>query len=124
MALASVGARTPLVTSTPSNAVTLASPALRVRLGTAAMGAPSVVVAFVELSFAAFASLLPATTGTAVMASTNRLESHIFSVDIDGSLLFFRPTHAWAHIWGAKLKHLYERCQGGIALGILWFPFR
>src|SRR5271165_265440 len=83
MAAASLGARTPLVTSTPSNAVTLASPAVGARFVLAAIGAASGVVVLVELSFAAFASF-PAMSGTAVMASTNRLDSHIFSVDIDG----------------------------------------
>src|ERR1017187_4272736 len=90
MAFASAGARTPLVTSTPSNAVT-ASPAVGAKLVLVAAGVASGVVAFVELSFAGFASLLPAMTGTAVMASTNRLDNNCFSVDIDGVSSFFRP---------------------------------
>src|ERR1022692_4953883 len=117
MELASLGASTPFITSTPSKAVTLASPVVVARLGLAAAGVGSALVAFVELSFAGFASLLPAMTGTAVMASTNRLDSHVFSVDIDGISSFFRPTRAWARTRGAKLMHLYERCQEGNFLG-------
>ena len=94
MAFASLGARTPFITSTPSNAVTFASPGVAVRFGLAAAGVAS-ALAFVELSFAVFASLLPAMTGKAVMASTNRLDIHTFRFNIDG-VSFFRPTQAWA----------------------------
>ena len=117
MALASLGARTPLVTSTLSNAVTFASPGVAAKFGLDAAGVASALVEFVELSFAVFPSLLPAMTGTAVMARTNKLEIHFFSVDMDGVSSFFRPAQAWAHTWGAKLMHLHERCQGW-----LWEP--
>jgi hypothetical protein len=66
-----------------------------VRFVVAAAGAASALVEVVEFSFAVFASL-PAMTGTAVMASTIRLDNNRFSVNIDGSLLFsaqFRLGH-------------------------------
>ena len=75
MAFASLGARTPFVTSTSSNAVTFASPGVADRFGVTA-GVASALDPFVEFSFAVFPSLLPAMTGTAVMASTNRLDIH------------------------------------------------
>src|SRR5271170_5435347 len=83
MAFASLGARTPFITSTPSKAVTLASPGVGARFGLAAAGVVSALVAFVELSFVVFPSLLPAMTGTAVMARTNQTEIRFLSVDID-----------------------------------------
>src|SRR5437588_431758 len=111
MALASFGARTPFITSTPSNAVTFASPAVGARFGLAAAGAASALVAFAVFSFAEFASLLPAMTGTAVMASMSVLENHFLGVNIDG-LSSFRPAQAWATNMGRTLCHLLERCQG------------
>src|ERR1039458_2472971 len=114
MALASLGASTPFITSTPSKAVTLASPVVGAKLGLAAAGVGSALVAFAVFSFAVFASLFPAMTGTAVMASTIRLDSHIFSFNIDGVSSFFRPAQAGHKRWGAKLTDLRERCQGGI----------
>src|SRR5271163_4945956 len=103
MAFASVGARTPFITSTPSNAVMLLSPAtgatLRLGLGLgfglgvglgfglAAAGAPSALFAVAAFSFVGFPSLFPARAGTAVMAITSRLDNHLFTVNMDGVLL-------------------------------------
>src|SRR5580704_13038814 len=100
MALASLGARTPFITSTPSNAVTFASPAVDVRLGLgAAAGVGSaevaaVVVAFAASSFAVFASLLPAMAGAAIIASMSTLEHNILGVNMDGLLV-----QAWCKPW-------------------------
>src|SRR5271157_5344492 len=104
MALASVGARTPLVTSTPINAVTFESPAVETRLGLglglglAAAGLASALVVFAAFPFPVFASLFPAMTGTAVMANTSRLNSQLFSFNIDGVLLV--PARALAQNMG------------------------
>ena len=46
------------------------------RFGLGAAGVASALVPFVEFSFAVFPSLLPAMTGTAVTAKTNRLAIH------------------------------------------------
>jgi hypothetical protein len=62
-------------------------------------------------------------TGTAVMASTNRLDSHILRVDIDGVSSFSAQLRLGHKTRGAKLTELRERCQDGIALGTTWFPF-
>jgi hypothetical protein len=102
MAFASVGARTPFVTSTFSNAVTFASAAVAAKFGLAAAGVASALVVLVEFSFAVFPSLLPAMTGTAVMASTSRLDNNRFSVDIDGGLLIFPPKRRLGHEHGAQ----------------------
>jgi hypothetical protein len=116
MALASAGARTPFFTSTVSNAATLAFPEAGVRLGDGLglAGTAAGSAEFAVFSVAVFASLLPAMTGTAVMASTRRLDNHIFSFNIDGVSSFFCPAPAWAQTWGANLIDLHERCQGGI----------
>src|SRR6204780_2264886 len=90
MELASAGARTPFITSTPSKAVILASPAAEVKLGVAAAGAGSAEAALVAASFAGFASLLSATAGTTAMTNRNRLHNNFLSVDMDG-VLSFRP---------------------------------
>src|SRR5271157_2921810 len=113
MAFASVGARTPFITSRPSNAVTLASPAVALKpkpalglglgSGLAAVGLASALEVFAAFSFPVFASLFPAIAGTAVMASTSRLDNQLFSFNIDGFLLVpapFRPEH---RTWGATL---------------------
>src|ERR1700691_427850 len=109
MAFASLGARTPFITSTPSNAVTLASPGVVARFGLVAAGVAS-APALVEFSFAVFASLLPAITGKAVMASTNRLDIHTFTFNIDG-VSFFPPNSGLGTTRGVKLTYLRERCQ-------------
>src|SRR5271167_3364702 len=91
MAFASVGAKTPFITSTPSSAVTFESAVVAVRLGLglglAAAGLASALVVFAAFPFSVFASLFPAMTGTAVMAITSRLNSQLFSFNIDGVLL-------------------------------------
>src|ERR1700734_1961282 len=101
MALASLGAKTPFVTSTLSNAVTFASPGVADRFGLAA-GVASTLDPFVEFSFPVFPSLLPAMTGTVVMARTNKLEIHFLSVDIDGVSLFFPPSSQLGTNMGAS----------------------
>src|SRR5580704_10232886 len=108
MAFASLGARTPFITSTPSNAVTLASPGVVARFGLAAAGASA--PALVEFSFAVFASLLSAITGKAVMASTNRLDIHTFTFNID-DVSFIPPNSGLGTTRGVKLTYLREHCQ-------------
>ena len=71
-----------------------------------------------SLNYFLLLSSLPAMTGKAVMTSTNRLDSHIFSVDIDG----IAHLGARAQTWGAKLLHIHDRCQDAIALETTWFP--
>jgi hypothetical protein len=95
MALASVGARTPLFTSTFSKAVTLALPVDVTRLtlglglgfglglGLATAGLASALAVVAVFSFAVLASLVPAIAGT-VMATTKRLNNHTFDFNIDG----------------------------------------
>src|SRR5271155_2958164 len=101
MLLASVGARTPFFTSTFSNVARLASPAVvpRLTLGLglglglgsalvlAAAGPASALVEDAEFSFPVLASLFPATTGTAVTATTKRLDNHVLSFNIKRYLL-------------------------------------
>src|SRR5579862_5462611 len=82
MALASLGARTPFMTSTPSKAVTLASLAVTVRLGLAAAGDGSALLVLAAV-FAGLASELPAMTGNAVTASSNKLDDNFLTVDMD-----------------------------------------
>lgn len=101
MELASAGAKTPFITSTPSSAVTLAFAAVGARLGLAAAGVASAAVAGVSASFAVFASLLSATTDTAAMASNSRLDNNFFSVDMDG-VLSFRPISGLCTKLGAQ----------------------
>src|ERR1039458_2156211 len=115
MAFASVGARTPFITSTPSNAVTFASPAVAPKLkptlglglglgsGLVAAGIASALLAFAAFSFAVFASLFPAMTGTAVMATTNRLKNQLFSFNIDSVLLVPARLRPWPRTWGGTL---------------------
>src|ERR1700677_3684500 len=96
MALASAGASTPFMTSTPSSAVTLTLVAAGERLGLAA-AAGSAEVALAAASFAGFASLPSAITGTAAMASRSRLDHNLLNfnlnfdlnVDMDGVLSFW-----------------------------------
>src|ERR1700733_8000233 len=109
MAFASLGARTPFVTSTPSNAVTFASPGVAAKFGLAAAGVAS-AVAFVEFSFVVFASLLPAMTGKTVMASTNRLDIHTFRFNID-ALSLFSAQLSLGTTRGANVTYLRKRCQ-------------
>src|SRR5450755_265389 len=97
MEFASVGARTPFITSTPSNAVTFESLALVVRLelklglglgfGLAAAELFAALAVLAALSFAVRASLFPAITGAAVMANTSRLDNQLLTFNIDGVLL-------------------------------------
>jgi hypothetical protein len=61
--------------------VAFASTEVEIRLGAA--GLASALVAFAVLSFAVFASLFPAMTGTAMTVITSRLNKHIFSFNID-----------------------------------------
>ena len=103
MALASVGARTPFITRTPSNAVIFASPAVEVTfrlglglglelgfgLGLATAELPSVLLAFAVFSVAVFASLFSAITGISVIAIRSRADNHLFTSNIDGVLLIF-----------------------------------
>jgi hypothetical protein len=97
MALASFGASTPFITRTPSSAVIFASPTadgkfgltlglgVGVGFGLAAADPPFALLVFTALSFAVFASLLPAMTGTAVIASTRKLNNHhLFTSNMDG----------------------------------------
>src|SRR5271154_6889563 len=85
MASASAGASTPFITSTPSNAVTFVFPGVAVRFGEGfGFAGTAAGSALAALPFAGFASLLPAMTGTAVMASTIRLANHFLKVNIDG----------------------------------------
>jgi hypothetical protein len=60
--------------------VAFASTEVEIRLDAA--GLASALVAF-AVSFAVFASLFPAMTGTAMTAITSRLNKHIFSFNID-----------------------------------------
>src|ERR1700678_1477634 len=100
MALASEGFRTPFITSTRSNAVMLASTAvggvtLKLGLGVGtglgfplfAAGPVSALLAPAAFSFAVFESLLRAITGRAVMASTRKLDNHLFTSNMDGLLM-------------------------------------
>jgi hypothetical protein len=87
IASASFGASTPFITSTPRSAVTFASAAEEERFGLAAGGVASAEVVFAALAvfpLAVLASLLPAMTGEAAMASTSRLDNNCFSVNMDG----------------------------------------
>src|SRR5271155_414201 len=107
MAFASVGAKTPFITSTPSNAVTFESLAavVEVRLGLglglglgfglAAAGLASALAVLAALSFAVFASLFPAIAGAAIMASTSRHDNQLLTF-IDGVLLVRRSDAAQA----------------------------
>src|ERR1700687_311724 len=120
MAFASVGARTPFITSTPSNAVTFASlavgakpkPTLGLGLGSglAAVGLASALEVFATFSFAVFASLFPAMTGAAVMATTNKLKNQLFSFNIDGVLLVRARLRPWPRTWGATVCCFGKRC--------------
>src|ERR1019366_908530 len=99
MEFASFGARTPFITSTPSNAVTFESLVAEVkfRLGLG-LGLGSGLAAALASALAAFlfASLFPAMTGAAVMASTSRLDNQLLTFNIDGVLLVparLRPCH-------------------------------
>jgi hypothetical protein len=83
MALASLGARTPFITRTPSNAVTFALSTFKARLGLAAAGVGSALDVFAAFSFAGFISLLPAMTGIAVMARNSKLDDNFLTLDID-----------------------------------------
>lgn len=76
------------MTSTPSSAVTFASLAVAARLGLAAAGEGSALLALAAFSFAAFESLLPAMTGTAVMAKSSKLDDNFPTLDIDVVSLF------------------------------------
>jgi hypothetical protein len=100
------------MTSTPSNAVMFASTAdgvtLKLGLGLGpgagaglgfalfAAGLASALLALAVLSFAVlestvFESLLLAITGRAVMASTRKLDNHLFTSNMDGLLMYYRP---------------------------------
>jgi hypothetical protein len=64
--------------------------------GLAAAGLASALAVLAALSFAVFASLFPAMTGAAVMASTSRLDNQLLTFNIDGVLLVparLRPCH-------------------------------
>src|SRR5271157_2201165 len=104
MEFASVGARTPFITSTPSNAVTLESLVAEVKLGLRlglGLGfgsglAAGLASALAAALFSGFAALFPAMTGVAMMASTSRLDNQLFTFNIDGVLLVLarlRPCH-------------------------------
>src|SRR5271155_2385932 len=92
MALASVGAKTPFFTSTFSNAETLASLAVvttltlglgvGLGLGLPAFELASAAVEFAEFPVAVLASLFPAITGAAAMATNKRLHNHFLSFSI------------------------------------------
>jgi hypothetical protein len=83
MALASLGARTPFITSTPSKAVTLASLAVTARLGLAAAGDGSALLVATAALLSGLASELPAMTGNAVMASKSKLDDNLLTVNMD-----------------------------------------
>src|ERR1700689_2220568 len=101
MEFASVGAKTPFITSTPSNAVTLESPAVEVKLELIlglGLGLGSGLAAVSALAALLFSGLLlfSAMTGAAVIANTSRLDNQLFSFNIDGVLLVparLRPCH-------------------------------
>src|SRR5580658_1428997 len=87
MASASAGASTPFITSTPNSAVTFVFPVAGVRfgegLGFAGIAAGSaalvaLVVVAAELLFASAASFVPAKTGAADTAASNKLQNHFF----------------------------------------------
>ncbi|MGA7564517.1 MAG: hypothetical protein WBW53_00410 [Terriglobales bacterium] len=70
--------------------------------GFAAAGLPSALVALAALSFAVFASLFSATTGTAIIANTNKIENQVFIVNMDGFSLF-RPRSNVGQNMGRKI---------------------
>src|SRR6202167_5145357 len=116
MLLASAGASTPFITSTPTNALLSAPPPVGLMLGLAAAGVAaagvvSALVAFAASLFAVFASLLPAMTGAAVMASTSRLDNSFLSVDMDGALLVSGSSQGWTRIRGGTLRQFPQYCQ-------------
>src|SRR5208282_3352765 len=111
MAFASLGASTPFITSTPSRAVTFALPAVVVRVGVGlglGGGVASALLSLAVFSLAVFAELFSAMTGTAVTASTSRLDNHVFIVDIDALLARIQTL---VRTWGGTLSHFRERCQ-------------
>ncbi|MFZ1132007.1 MAG: hypothetical protein WAN38_14625, partial [Terriglobales bacterium] len=110
------------MTSTPSNAVTFASvvETLGLRLGAGVglgaglgLGAPefpSALVALTVFSFAVFASLLPAMTGAAVMASTRKADNHFFTSNMDG-VSSFRAASWLGSAHGPRLYPLFSNRQ-------------
>jgi hypothetical protein len=116
MALASEGASTPFFTRALSSAATLASLAvvttltlgLGLGLGLAAAGLASALGGLAEFSFAVFASLVPAITGTAMMATIKRLDNHIFSFNIKRCLL---PVADCIRTWSAILRFFRSVCH-------------
>src|SRR5271170_5848189 len=100
MALASVGASTPFITSTPSSAVTLAFPSAGVGDGLGFAAAEAAAVALAGFSLAVFASLLPAIAGIAVMANTDSHDTTFFAVNMDGIL--FLPSSSLGTDHGAE----------------------
>jgi hypothetical protein len=90
MAFASDGARTPLLTSTPSNALTLELPPAKtpeLSVGTAGeAGADAALVPAALLP--STASLGTAIAGTAATASNKEVHDHFRSLNIEFFLLF------------------------------------
>jgi len=73
-----------------------------------------VLAAFTAVSFAVFASLFPAMTGTAMMASTSRLDNQLLTFNIDGVLLVPARLKPVLRTWGETLCGFhYPRCDGG-----------
>src|SRR5208337_4600232 len=111
MAAASEGARTPFFTRAPSSAATLASLVVVTRLtlgvglglGLAAAGPASALGGVAEFSFAVLESLVPAITGTAMTATTKRIDNHSFTFNIRRCLL---PVADCISTWSAMLRVL------------------
>ena len=73
MAFASAGARTPFMTSTPSNAVTFALPAVTATFGAAPDAGADTFTVLSGVTFRSLASLAPASAGAKVPARSSRV---------------------------------------------------